>query len=236
MLKYQIVTVGLKDELLSHCKEFFTERNIELQSAINTSEAVRILEKGASHLLILDMQYLRNIRQSDRIINIRHISFIPIIILSDTPETDVYPVINAGADICYDSKLPPSVIALLLSAQLRRYTTYNNFCEPETLPFQVGDIAIDLARHLVWVRGQQINLFPREFSLLLYFMHNPHIVLTREQICKHAWKKDYLQSVTQSIHDLRQKIEPDPTNPLYIQTVYRVGYRFTGDFVETCDN
>ena len=235
-MKYQVLTVGLKDDLFSHCRKYFLKKCIKLKNVLNISEAVKVLKRESSHLLVLDMEYLRSIGQSGWIVNIRYISFIPIIVLSDTPEADVCPSIEAGADVCYDSKLPPSIIALLLSAQLRRHTEYNHLREPEIAPFQVGDIAIDQARHLTWVRGEQVELRPREFNLILYFMQNPDIVLTAEQICEHAWKKDYLQSVTQSISELRQKIESDPTNPVYIKTVYRVGYRFTGRNDETCDN
>lgn len=235
-MKFQILTVGLKDDLISLCREHFAERNTELKNVLNISEAVSILKNDPALLLVLDMEYLRSIGQSDWIVNIRYVSFIPIIVLSDAPEADIGSTIEAGADVCYDSKLPPSIIVLLLSAQLRRYTEYDHYCGPETAPFQVGDIAIDQARRLAWVRGKQVKLRPREFNLLLYFMRNPDIVLTAEQICEYAWGKNYLHSVTQAICDLRQKIESDPTNPVYIKTVYRVGYRFTRGYDETCDN
>lgn len=235
-MKYQILAVGLKDDLSSYCREHFVKRNVELKITSNISETVRVLEKETAHLLVLDMEYLRSIGQSEWIINIRQVSFIPIAVLSDIPEADVASAINTGADVCYDNKLPPSVIVHLLSAQLRRYTEYNHLHDPETAPFQVGDIAIDPCRHQVWVQGQQVKLRPREFNLLLYFMQNPDITLTAEQICERAWKKDYLQGVTQSIHDLRQKIESDPASPVYIKTVYRVGYCFTGYYDEICDN
>lgn len=235
-MKYQILAVGLKSDLLSYCREHFKNKHTELKNTLNISEAVSILKREPAHLLVLDMEYLRSINQSDWIVDIRHVSFIPVIILSDVPEADVSSTIEAGADVCYDNKLSPSTIVLLLSAQLRRYTEYNHFLEPEKTPFQIGDIAIDPARHLAWVRGEQITLRPREFNLLLYFMQNPDIVLTAEQICEHAWKKDYLQGVAQAICDLRQKIESDPANPVYIKTVHRVGYHFTGCYDETCDN
>lgn len=235
-MKYQILAVGLKSDLLSYCREHFKNKHTELKNTLNISEAVSILKRESAHLLVLDMEYLRSINQSNWIVDIRHVSFIPVIVLSDVPEADVSFTIEAGADVCYDNKLPPSTIVFLLSARLRRYTEYNHFLEPETALFQVGDIAIDPARHLAWVRGEQITLRPREFNLLLYFMQNPDIVLTAEQICEHAWKKDYLQGVAQAICDLRQKIESDPANPVYIKTVHRVGYHFIGCYDETCDN
>ena len=76
-------------------------------------------------------------------------------------------------------------------AYLRRYTEYNHYRMPGTAisaAFQVEDIFIDPARHIVRVLGQAVSLRPCEFSLLLFFLQNPNIVLTSEQICEHAWR------------------------------------------------
>lgn len=234
IMKYRMLTVGLKDNLISWSQAFSSAKSVEFKSALDINEAAHILEKETFHLLALNMDYLRSIGQSGWLLNVRRISFIPIVVLSAMQEVDVGPAVEAGADICLDSDLPPPVILILLWAQLRRYTAYNHFDAPETAPFQIGDIGIDPSRHIVWVCGKQVTLYPREFSLLLYFMRNPNHVLSQEQICKHAWKKEYPQDVTPSIHMLRKKIEPDPANPIYIETVHRVGYRFIGNSVETC--
>lgn len=100
------------------------------------------------------------------------------------------------------------------------------------------DIYIDPARRKVEVRGQPVSLRPREFSLLLYFMRNPKIVLTSEQICEHAWEMEgsYNQGVSGPISILRKAIEADKSNPRYIRTVPGVGYRFTAYSDETCDD
>ena len=102
---------------------------------------------------------------------------------------------------------------------------------------ETGDIFIDPPRRIVMVRNQPVELRPREFALLLYFMRNPNIVLTSAQICYHAWKmtSGYDGGVSHQIYLLRKQIEPQPSNPSYIQTVHGFGYRFTPNFVETCD-
>lgn len=235
-MKFQILAVGLKVDLLTHCREHFAKRNTELKNVLNISEAVSILKRESTLLLVLDMEYLRSIGQSDWIENIRYVSNIPIIVLSDTPEADIGPALKAGADVCYDGKLSLSTIVLLLSAQIRRYTEYDHFHKPTTVPFQVGNIAIDPARHLVWVCGKQVKLRPREFNLLLYFMRNPGIVLTADQICEHAWGVigNYNRGISHPIYLLRKAIEPDLTNPIYIKTMKRVGYYFAAHNDEIC--
>lgn len=146
-----------------------------------------------------------------------------------------------GVDICISSKQAPFLIADIILSQLRRYTEYNHFNNPENAEaasFQAGDIFIDPPRRMVKVRGQSVNLRPREFSLLLYFMRNINIVLTSEQICEHAWGMEgsYKRGVSGPIAILRKIIETDPTCPRYIETVSRIGYRFTAYHSEICDN
>ena len=136
---------------------------------------------------------------------------------------------------------PYGVLFSVAAAQLRRYTDYNHYDEPEgaeTAPFQAGDLFIDPPRRRVEVRGQPVELRPREFNLLLYFMRNPGIVLTTEQICEHAWGMEggYNQGVAHPVRLLRLAIEPDPKHPVYIETVPRVGYRFTAHRGETCES
>jgi len=208
-------------------------------------DASRLLNRLSNnlifHLLIVDLEYLRSIQQIGWLAEIRRTTYVPIIVLSDTPEEDVKNMIHLGADMCISSKQSYPMIAELAFAQLRRYTTYNHYEDPngaDVAPFRVGDIFIDPARRIVEVRQQPINLRPREFSLLLYFMRNPNVVLTSEQICEHAWGMEgsYNQGVSGPIAILRKAIELDTSNPKYIETVSRIGYRFTAYHSETCDN
>ena len=78
--------------------------------------------------------------------------------------------------------------------------------------------------------GKEINLSRLEFDTLLYLLHNINRVLSKEQIYEAVWKHetyDYINAVTCVIYKLRQKIEPDPSHPKYLQTVRGVGYRLS---------
>ena len=176
----------------------------------------------------------------DWLATVRRISFVPLIVLTNTPEKDLHSMVSLGVDMCVPSKGPLSVIADTALSLLRRYTEYNHYNGPgsiEVSPFHVGDIFIDPPRCIAEVRGQKVDLKHREFSLLLYFMRNPNIVLSSEQICENAWgmTHGYDHGVAHPIYLLRKYIEPDPGTPIYIQTVHRSGYRFTPNYVETCD-
>lgn len=237
-MKYGTLTLGMADELLCHLQTTLAEHSLSFSPVSTVQEASRQLNEKSFHLLIVDLEYLRSIGHTGWLESIRHVSFVPLVILSDTPEEDMSGMVKLGADICVSNKKPYSIVADVAFAQFRRYTEYNHHTDPqdtEDAPFQKGDISIDLTRHIVEVRGQTVDLRKREFSLLLYFMQHPNAVLTAEQICENAWGMDYTQPVGKSVHELRRLIESNPSKPCYIHTVYRVGYRFTPYFSETCE-
>lgn len=238
-MEYRALTIGLTDKLFSGMQDVLTSSNLRLIPSLTVRDAGHMLDQQTFHLLIVELEYLRDIGQYDWLTGVRRITYIPIIVLSNNPEEDTSPMVELGADICVHAKGSCLMIANLVFAQLRRSTEYNHKCTPgdtENTAFRMGDFFIDPARRIVEVCGQPVNLRPREFALLLYFMRNQNMVLTPEQICEHAWGMDYTQSVCQSIHDLRKQIEPNIGQSRYIKTVYRIGYQFTAHYSETCDD
>lgn len=240
-MEYGALAVCAGDELLLYLRNRFNPHVLHFESVSTVQEASRKLYEKPFHLLIVDLEYVRSIGQSTWLENIRRISYVPLIVLSNTPEQDSSSMVELGADICISGRKAISVLGDIVFAQFRRYTEYNHRNDPrsvETSSFQSGDFFIDPARRIVEVCGQPVNLRPREFSLLLYFMRNPNIVLTTEQICEQAWGMggSYNRGISQPIRILRLAIEPNPNEPVYIETVRLVGYRFTAYSVKTCDN
>lgn len=239
-MSYHALTIGLSDNLFAELKSRLSQYDLHFVASTTVKEASRLLNEQIFHLLVADLEFLRNIQQIEWLSSVRHISFAPVVILTDTPEEDMSSMIDLGMDICVSDKESHSMIADLIHAQFRRYTEYDHYKDSrnaEVAAFHLGDIFIDPPRRVVEVRGQPVELRPREFSLLLYFMQNPDVVLTSEQICEQAWgmEEGYDHGVSHPIYLLRKAIEPDPENPIYIQTIRRVGYRFIPNDVETCD-
>lgn len=237
---YHALAIGLADNLLVDLQNFFCERQLQFTVAITLHSATRFLAETVFHLLIIDIEYLRKIRQIHWLSSLRRSSFAPVIVLSDTPEVDLIIAVDLGADICISKQWLHTNIATLAHAQLRRYTEYNYHDDPGyngTAAFQKGDILIDPARHTVDVQGRSVKLRPREFSLLLYLMRNSNVVLSAEKICDQAWGIEgiYKNGIAQPIRLLRVAIEPNPGKPIYIHTVRGVGYCFVPNTVETCD-
>lgn len=239
-MEYRALTIGLTDELFSGLQPLLIAENVRMTPSLTVRDAGRLLTQETFHLLIVDLEYLRSIGQAEWLTGIRRISFVPVIVLSDKPEQDLHSMVQLGADLCVSGCQPHSVVADLSFAQVRRYTGYNHYHTPLGIapaPFKVGDISIDPAHHTVEVRGKPVSLRPREFALLQFFMENPKMVLTSAQICEHAWGMagSYQRGVGHPVYLLRKAIELDVENPIYIETVRGLGYRFTAKEVKTCD-
>jgi DNA-binding response OmpR family regulator len=95
------------------------------------------------------------------------------------------------------------------------------------------DFTLDLAGRSLIVRGQPLDLPPKEFDLLATLAQNPHRAFTREQLLEKVWDYSFygdFRTVDVHVQRLRKKIEPDPEKPRYIRTVWGVGYKFeTGE-------
>src|SRR4029450_11817845 len=94
---------------------------------------------------------------------------------------------------------------------------------------EAGDLCLDLQRHEALVGGRAVELTAKEFDLLACFARSPGRVFTRAQLLDQVWgytHSGYEHTVNSHINRLRSKIERDPANPDYVQTVWGVGYKF----------
>ncbi|MBI2323205.1 MAG: response regulator transcription factor, partial [Chloroflexi bacterium] len=98
-------------------------------------------------------------------------------------------------------------------------------------PQRLGDLVIDRARYEVTRRGEPLALTVREFSLLATLAEHPGRVFTREQLLRRVWGDTVYDEHVVEVHvgNLRRKLEDDPSQPRYVQTVRGVGYRVSGD-------
>jgi two-component system response regulator RegX3 len=124
---------------------------------------------------------------------------------------------------------PFSVRELLgrVRAQLRR-RELDRTSGPEGSRVDAGPVSIDLARHLVSVRGEPVNLTRSEFQVLRLLAGNPGQVFSRKEIMEELWQSEFsgdVRACDVHISNLRQKIEPDPQEPELVLTVRGVGYK-----------
>lgn len=136
--------------------------------------------------------------------------------------------LELGADDYMTKPFSPREVVARVKAILRR-TTGDDVAAAKKL--KVGDLEIDLGAHEVFVAGAKLDLTSTEFDLLAFFAKNVGRAFSREQLLTSVWgysSSAYEHTVNTHINRLRAKLEPDPTNPTYIHTVWGVGYKFVG--------
>ncbi len=157
---------------------------------------------------------------------------VPIIMLTARgPEIDKVLGLKLGADD-YMTK-PFSLLELLarIESVLRRSNGSGGSAEPERSIYGFGDVTIDFTRHEALKGDCKMDLSPREFMMLEFFVSHRGKVVTRDQLLDAVWGYDHIpftRTVDAHIAKLRKKIETVPADPQYLITVHRLGYKFTG--------
>jgi DNA-binding response OmpR family regulator len=197
---------------------------------------VRVAEDGhaalaaagswAPDLIVLDLM-LPGLDGLEVCRRIREAGGTPVIILTAKGyEADRIVGLELGADDYVVKPFSPRELVARVRSVLRRA---NGPAARRPATLRAGDVLIDPASREVTVAGRPVLLTVREFDLLLFLARHPRQVFTRgqllEQVWEYAWFGD-TSTVTVHVRRLREKIEEDASNPLRVQTVYGVGYRF----------
>ena len=206
------------------------QEGFEVTPAADGDEAAQLLGNGIPYdLLILDIM-MPGPSGLDICRDVRSRSAVPIIVLTaKDAEVDKVVGLEVGADD-YVTK-PFSVRELLgrVRAQLRRRELDRALTvEGGSSSIEAGDVSIDLARHLVTVRGEPVNLTRSEFQVLRLLADRPGQVFSRLEIMEELWQSEFsgdVRACDVHISNLRQKIERDPQDPELVVTVRGIGYK-----------
>lgn len=148
----------------------------------------------------------------------------PIIVLGDScHEMDKVLALEAGADDYIVKPIAPRELVARVRALLRRRRA-----NPAPV-IRFGNIEVDRQRRIVTCRGEQVMLSPCEYKLLLFFLSNVDLALTRQTLLESVWGYSgdaSTRTLDAHVSKLRNKCEPDPTNPRHFVTIHGVGYRF----------
>jgi DNA-binding response OmpR family regulator len=152
---------------------------------------------------------------------------VPIIMLTaKTTETDKLIGLDLGADDYVTKPFSPRELLARVRAVLRRAGE-----EEREGPLEVrfGDLVVDFVRHKVEVAGKPVSLTPTEFKLLEVLIRKPGKAFSRLELLDRVFGYDFEgfeRTVDVHVMNLRRKIEPDRKNPIYVKTVYGLGYKF----------
>ena len=156
---------------------------------------------------------------------------IPILMVTARQEDiDKIRGLGLGADDYIEKPFSPGVLVARVKANLAQY---RRLSEPQKAPSEItlGGIRLNTGTHRVFVDGNEVELKNREYELLLFLMLNVDMVFDRETLYEKVWGLEAMgdnATVAVHINRLREKLEKDPANPRYIETVWGAGYRFRG--------
>ncbi|MEK4107686.1 response regulator transcription factor [Paenibacillus sp. FSL R10-2791] len=205
---------------------YLRNEGYQVLEAADGQEALSTIQTTPIQLVILDVM----MPQMDGItacLKIRAISNIPIIMLSAKQEDiDKITGLTTGADDYMIKPFNPLELLARVKAQLRRQSLIGK--EEFNSLLIIKNLIIDKSKHSVKLNGIEVSLTPLEFAILTLLASRPGQVYSSEQIYESVWKEPYGYSdntVMVHIRNLREKLEENPREPLYIKTVWGVGYK-----------
>ncbi|MCP1122076.1 response regulator transcription factor [Bacillus sp. 3103sda1] len=220
-------------EIRDLLKKYLERELYTVDIAINGEEALRLFEQNKYNLIILDLM-MPKVDGIEVCRRLRDKTNIPILMLTaKDQEVDKILGLSIGADDYITKPFSINEVVARVKALMRRFLILGsnaNTQEKTVLTFK--GLTIDLKKYTVNVEGKEISLTGKELELLKFFTSNPEQVFTKTQLFRNVWDSNYIEddnTVMVHIRKLRKKIEANPSDPKFIQTVWGIGYKFVGE-------
>lgn len=225
-MKDKILIIDDDEQIRNLIAIYLENEGFEALKVSNAVSGLALLEEQEVDLIILDIM-MPQMNGIDAAFKIREEKNMPIIMLSAKSEDmDKISGLTAGADDYLTKPFNPLELIARVKSQIRRYKKYNERAERDII--QIGDLEINRSTRLVFVRGQEIRLTPKEFDILELLVRHKGTVMSMGKIYEAVWREDAFKSdntVMVHITKIREKIEDNPKKPIYIKTIWGVGYR-----------
>lgn len=223
-----ILAVDDDKDIVKALKIYLSAEGYNVLEAYNGKEALEIFEKNDIKLVLMDVM-MPVMDGIETLMEIRKKSTVPVILI--TAKSEAYDKIlglNIGADDYITKPFNPVEVVARAKSQLRRFTMFGNENAPHSDKLVNGGIVIDDKEKTVTVDGEPINLTPKEYLMLKFFVENVGEVFSLDKIYRAVWEEAPLgaeKAVSVFIRKIREKIEIDPANPRYIVSVWGHGYK-----------
>ncbi len=229
-MKNKILIAEDDEDIIGLLTLYLEKENYEVIPANNGEEALKIVQNTRISVVILDIM-MPKLNGYELTKKIREMGTVPILILSARNlDSDKILGLDLGADDYLTKPFNPLEVIARVKSLIRRTYDYNNderVIEDETI--KLGNISINLDTFTAYKNDQEIRLTPTEFKILALLMKSPGRVFTKIQIYENI-NGEYFESDDNTImvhmHKLREKIEDDSKNPIYIKNVRGLGYKF----------
>lgn len=220
-------------EIRDLLKKYLERELYKVDVAVNGEEALTLFDKNKYNLIILDLM-MPKIDGIEVCRRLRNKTNVPILMLTAKDhEVDKILGLSIGADDYITKPFSINEVVARVKALMRRFLILGSDGNShEKTLIQFRGITIDLKKYTVIIAGEEVSLTAKEFELLKFFASHPEQVFTKTQLFRNVWGSEYLEddnTVMVHIRKLRKKIEDDPSDPKFIQTVWGIGYKFVGE-------
>ncbi|EEL30725.1 hypothetical protein bcere0018_2410 [Bacillus cereus Rock1-15] len=231
------ILIADDDKEIRNLLKIYLERELYMvDTAINGEEALHLFNQNNYNLVILDFM-MPKIDGIEVCKKLRDKTNVPILMLTAKDhEVDKILGLSIGADDYITKPFSIHEVIARVKALMRRFLVLgsnNTAQEKTTLSFK--GLTINLNTYTVHTNKEEISLTGKELELLKFFTSNPGQVFTKTQLFRNVWDDNYIEddnTVMVHIRKLRKKIEIDPSNPKFIQTIWGIGYKFVGEKLE----
>ncbi|HDR7602432.1 TPA: response regulator transcription factor [Bacillus mycoides] len=227
-MESKILIVDDDKEIRNLTSVYLENEGLKTQKAEDAIEALELLEEKRFDLIILDVM-MPNMDGIEACMKIREELNMPIIMLSAKSEDiDKVQGLASGADDYLSKPFNPLELIARVKSQLRRFKKYNTNTDNDKSVLEIGGLTVNTDTRQVWIRGTEVRLTPKEFDILELLARNKGIVLSVAKIYEAVWKDAFYKSdntVMVHITKIRDKIEEDSKHPIYIKTVWGIGYK-----------
>ena len=227
-----ILVADDEEEIVELIELFLSKENLNIIKAYDGKQAMEYIEKEDISLGIIDIM-MPNINGFEVIKKIRKEYNIPLIILSARDDfSNKILGLDIGADDYITKPFNPLELVARVQAQLRRFYQLNS--ENTSLRkgkniVEIGDLVLDKEGCTLYKNDEIVQLTPKEYKILEYFINHIGRVFTKQQIFEYIWEENYYDdenAIRVHISNLRDKIEDNPKQPKYLKTVRGLGYKF----------
>ena len=224
-----VLVVDDKDSLRNMVKSYLTQDGFRIVTANNGRDALFVARSENPDLILLDLMMPEMGGYEFMRVYTKEADTPVIILTARLDEGDKVLGLELGADDYVTKPFGMRELAARVRAVLRRYDKAETGQGGNHI-LRVGNLMLDQMKHLVQVSGNYVNLTPSEFDLLSVFMTHPGRAFSRSDLLdmlQGTSFEGYERTIDVHVRNLRTKIEPDPSKPSYIETVYGVGYRMS---------
>jgi two-component system alkaline phosphatase synthesis response regulator PhoP len=226
----RILVVDDDSEITRLLRAYLEQAGFQVMVAHNGETALHMMRRESPNLVLLDLMLpdrdgwdVTRVARGD--VNLQIIPLI--MITARVDDTDKIIGLELGADDYITKPFNPREVVARVRSVLRRATADTGTTRSTIL--EMDGLRLDLAQHQLHRDSQPIDVTPTEFNLLRILMENPGYAFTRAELVEKLFGYDHEgleRTLDSHVKNLRRKIETNPTQPRYVQTVYGIGYRF----------